>query len=85
MSRSKVGDRCTWRHRNKVRASNKHVNGEVWGRSDFLVSDSGKVYPRAGGERVGSPSNKKSAKAEATRTRRRRDKVIIINAVESGG
>lgn len=66
MSRTRVCRRITW-----PRPRNKHLNGEVWGRSDFIVGPNGKVFPRAGGEPVGSPSGKKWAKTEAARIRRR--------------
>lgn len=67
MSRTHVRARITW-----PRPRNKHLNGEVWGRSDYIVSDAtGKVYPRAGGDPVGGPGGKKWAKTEASRIRRR--------------
>lgn len=56
------------RHRHR----NKHINGEIWGRSDFKVGPDDKIFPRGGGDPVGSPGGKKSAKNEANRARRRR-------------
>lgn len=66
MSRSYVGKRIDW-----PRVSNKHLNGEIWGRSDYSIGPDDKVYPRAGGERVGSPGSKRWAKKEAAGFRRR--------------
>lgn len=66
MSRTYSGRRVSW-----PRASNKHVNGEIWGRSDYTIGPDDKVYPRAGGERVGGPGSKKFAKKEANGFRRR--------------
>lgn len=77
MSRSKVGRRITW-----PRPRNKHLNGEIWGRSDFIVGPNSKVYPRAGGEPVGSPSSKKWAKTQAARIHRRRGRNIVRQEVE---
>ena len=54
----------------------KNINKEIWGRSCFIISN-GKIYPKNGGEEVGSPSSKKYAKKEASRMRRREDKKII--------
>lgn len=77
MSRSYVGKRC--------RNSNKHLNSEVWGRSDYSIGPDDKVFPRQGGEPVGGPESKKYAKTEVSRLRRRYAKNRLRAEVNNGG
>lgn len=56
----------------------RRVNGEIWGHCCYKVVN-GKVYPMAGGEPVGSPGHKKSAKRAVVRIRRRevRERTLV--------
>lgn len=54
----------------------KRVNGEIWGRGCVQISE-GKAYPTCGGEPVGSPEQKKWAKAVAVRLRRRAQRAVV--------
>lgn len=58
----------------------RRTNGEIWGRGCFKVAD-GKVFSDCGGEPVGSPGHKRSAKQEVARQRRREDKKIIKSEI----
>ncbi len=67
--------------RSKRDQKGKRINHEIWGRSDFVVT-ADKVYPRAGGEPVGCPDNKRYAKKQVRRLRRRQAAHIIKSAQE---
>ena len=67
--------------RSKRDQRGKRINGEIWGRDDFIVT-SDKVYPRAGGEYVGCPDSKRYAKKQVRRARRRQAAEIIKSEVQ---
>ncbi len=69
----------------RTRKDRRLYNGEIWGRSDFKLAANGKVFPRAGGEPVGSPLNKKAAKAEIVRMRRRQSREVCRNGLLESG